>query len=234
MPQLILIPTPLSEEGILEISQKVLDGVQPLRHFVVEDLRTARRILRRYGFKVNFDEEVQFFEWDKHASIQNYALINQWLQTKVDIGLMSEAGLPCIADPGNDVVKLAHQYHYTITPLSGPSSIILALIASGFNGQNFAFNGYLPIDKAERNKKIKQLEARAIQENQTQIFMETPYRNTQLFSDILNLCAANTLLSVAADITGEKSMIKTMSIAEWKKQAVPAIHKIPAIFSLGK
>lgn len=211
---LFLIPVPIIENGEHTIPKETFDVVNQIQYFVVENLKTARRVLRKLGYTKDFDTEVQFYEFDKHAVVQDYHVVKSWFSEHKNIGLLSEAGLPCIADPGNEVVALAHQSDYTIKPLSGPSSIVLALIASGFGGQNFAFNGYLPIDKSEKIAKLRQLENKAKSEKQTQIFMETPYRNGSFFDEILNTLSAQMKLSVAANISAKNAYIKTHSIAE--------------------
>ncbi len=150
----------------------------------------------------------------------------------MDVAVISEAGCPGIADPGADVVKIAHQKNIKVVPLVGPSSVVLALMASGFNGQNFAFKGYLPVKPNERTRELAKLEKRVQTQKQTQIFIETPYRNNPLIADILKTCSPSTLLCIAANITGENEFIATKSIQQWKKE-VPDLHKIPVIFLLG-
>lgn len=233
MSKLILIPTPIVDGSLNDITEYTKQSVQPIRHFVVENLRTARRVLRKYDYKVNFDEEVSFFEYDKHIKTASLTEIEKWFKDGNMVGLMSEAGMPCIADPGNEVVRLAHRLGILIEVLSGPSSILMALVASGLNGQNFAFNGYLPIEQSERLKKLKQLEARAQSENQTQLFMETPYRNQGLFDLILKNCSSNLSLGIAANIGGESSVIRTKKVEDWRVTEAPQLHKLPTIFSLG-
>jgi 16S rRNA (cytidine1402-2'-O)-methyltransferase len=230
---LFLVPTPIYEEGIDDISPRALNSIQDLRYFIVENLKTARRCLRKMGFRANFDEEVQFYEIDKHDKNQSQEIIKSWMKSGFDIGVLSEAGLPCIADPGSKFVALAHTFDYSIQPLSGPSSILLALISSGFNGQNFAFNGYLPIDKIERAQKLKSLEQKVRLENQTQIFMETPFRNPSFFEDILKTCSGDLSLSISSNIGAQDAIIKTYTIQDWKKISPPDIHKKPTIFCLG-
>ena len=233
MMKLLLIPTPIVDDSIKDITEYSKQSVQPIRHFVVENLRTARRVLRKYDYKVNFDNEVSFFEYDKHIKTSSLEEIENWFKAGFSVGLMSEAGMPCIADPGNEVVRLAHRLGTSIEVLSGPSSILMALVASGLNGQNFAFNGYLPIDQAERLKKLKFLEARAQSENQTQLFMETPYRNQGLFDFILKSCPSHLFLGIAANIGEESSIIRSKKIEDWKRSDPPRLHKLRAIFSLG-
>ena len=219
MTKLLLIPTPIVGDSIKDITEYSKQSVQPIRHFVVENLRTARRVLRKYDYKVNFDNEVSFFEYDKHIKTSSLEEIENWFKAGFSVGLMSEAGMPCIADPGNEVVRLAHR--------------LGTLVASGLNGQNFAFNGYLPIEQGERLKKLKFLEARAQSENQTQLFMETPYRNQGLFDFILKSCPLHLFLGIAANIGEESSIIRSKKIEDWKRSDPPMLHKLPTIFSLG-
>jgi 16S rRNA (cytidine1402-2'-O)-methyltransferase len=229
---LYLIPVPISEniQTISVQSQFILPNI---RKFIVENVKTARRMLRKMGYTLNFDEEVVFYEMDKHQNVQDFSIVKDWFLSGEDVGLMSEAGLPCIADPGAEFVALAHQFDITVVPLSGPSSIILALIASGFNGQNFAFVGYLPIEKNIRIQRIKQLETLA--GTQTQLFMDTPYRNKELFHDLIMHLQPNTKLSMALDISGPNQFIRSMTVKEWAKyNALPDLHKIPCIFGMSR
>ena len=229
---LYLIPVPISDntQTISIQSQFILPNI---RKFIVENVKTARRMLRKMGYTLNFDEEVVFYEMDKHQNVQDFSIVKDWFLSGEDVGLMSEAGLPCIADPGAEFVALAHQFDITVVPLSGPSSIILALIASGFNGQNFAFVGYLPIEKNIRIQRIKQLETLA--GTQTQLFMDTPYRNKELFQDLISHLQPNTKLSIALDISGPNQFIRSMTVKEWAKyNALPDLHKIPCIFGMSR
>lgn len=230
--KLFLIPTPLSEsEPQWVLPPKVIDTIYILDYFIVEELRTARRFLKKINFPKNFDN-IQFNILNEHTpSTQISELITPCLQG-FNIGLLSEAGCPCIADPGTAIVSLAHQHQIKVIPLTGPSSILLALIASGLNGQCFAFEGYLPIDKKLKIKRLKELEKNAWQHHQTQIFIETPYRNLHLFQDILENCQPNTLLCIACNITAENEYIKTLTIKDWKKNN-PPIHKENTVFLLG-
>jgi 16S rRNA (cytidine1402-2'-O)-methyltransferase len=229
---LYLIPVPISDntQTISIQSQYILPNI---KKFIVENVKTARRMLRKMDYQLNFDEEVVFYEMDKHQNVQDFSIVKDWFLSGEDVGLMSEAGLPCIADPGAEFVALAHQFDITVVPLSGPSSIILALIASGFNGQNFAFVGYLPIEKNIRIQRIKQLETLA--GTQTQLFMDTPYRNKELFQDLITHLQPNTKLSMALDISGPNQFIRSMTVKEWAKyNALPDLHKIPCIFGMSK
>ena len=231
--KLYLIPTFLSEtdpENVFPgINTKILSS---LDIFIVEELRTARRFLRKVGFNKPF-EEVTLHLLNEHTDLSKIGNYLDEAEKGKDIGLFSEAGTPCIADPGSVIVKIAHKRDIRVVPLTGPSSIMLALMASGFNGQNFAFIGYLPIDKKEAANKIRQLEKAIYQNNQTQIFIETPYRNNRLFEILLNTCSDSTMICVASDLTSEKEFIKTLSVRDWKYQK-PDIHKIPAVFLMYK
>ncbi len=205
--------------------------VELLDEFVVENAKTARRYLRAIGYRKNFDTEVIIRELDKHADRQN---CNQLLQNVLkgkNCGLISEAGNPCIADPGNELVAYAHKHNIEVVPLVGPSSILLALIASGFNGQQFCFHGYLPIQEPERGRKIQQLE-NAAGGGVTQIFMETPFRNQKLLQELLKQAKDHTRLCIACDLTLSTERIETRTIAEWKKD-LPQLHKRYCIFLLG-
>ncbi len=227
--KLYLIPAFLSEtlpENVFPAAN--LKIISSLDVFIVEELKTARRFLRKAGYTKSFDD-VTLHLLNEHTDLANIApYLDEALHGK-DIGLFSEAGTPCIADPGAEIVKIAHKKDIPVVPLTGPSSIILALMASGFNGQSFAFNGYLPIDKKQAAVKIKEFEKKSRQFNQTQIFIETPYRNNRLLDILLNSCREDTLICIASGLTSEKEYIKTLSVRDWKKQK-PGIHKIPAVF----
>jgi 16S rRNA (cytidine1402-2'-O)-methyltransferase len=211
------------------IPTKVIDLTKRLRFFIVEELRSARRYLRKIDKEFPIDESI-FFVLNEHTADNE---IEQYLEPLFrghDIGLMSEAGLPCIADPGARIVSLAHGKRIEVIPLSGPSSIILALIASGFNGQNFTFNGYLPVKPAERSLKIKELEKKS-QEGYSQIFMETPYRNQNMFDSLIRICNTETKLCIAADITLPSESVRTMKISDWKKE-IPSLKNRMVVFVL--
>ncbi len=228
--KIFLIPSFLGVDSPPIIPQQVKDVVGMLDEFIVENAKSARRYLRAIGFRKNFDTEVLIRELEKHADKQNC----EWLLENVlkgkNCGLISEAGNPCIADPGNEIVAYAHRKNIEVVPLVGPSSILLALIASGFNGQQFSFHGYLPIQNPERDKKIKQLENAS--GGSTQIFMETPFRNQKLLEEILKTCRDETRLCIACDLTLETQFIKTKPIKEWRK-TVPDINKRYCIFLFG-
>ena len=223
-----LIPTTMGDSGIDSVIPKdVIEIVKPLRFFIVEDLRTARRYLRKLDRTFDIDGSI-FFEINKRTK---QAELHQFFQSHKNkkIGVISEAGCPGIADPGADVVKLAHSNNIQVVPLVGPSSILMALISSGMNGQNFAFVGYIPINKTDRINRIKELENRSFREHQTQIFIETPFRNTHLFNDIINNCNPNTKLCIATDISLETEFIKTKTIENWRKTKID-IAKRPTVF----
>jgi 16S rRNA (cytidine1402-2'-O)-methyltransferase len=228
---LYLIPTPLGESPHERIFPEInAQIIRKLDCFIVENLRSARRFLRSAGYKKSFDE-VQLFEIDKHAPHPEKKEYLKPLLDGQDTGLLSEAGAPGVADPGSEIIRLAHQHRIKVVPLIGPSSVLLALMASGLNGQQFAFSGYLPIKKPQRKKAIQLLEKRSKAENQSQIFIETPYRNISLLNDIIQTCMPGTLLCIAADITTNSEFIQTKTIKEWKR-IIPEIHKRPAIFIL--
>ena len=229
--KLFLIPAPLGD-GPLEsvIPQGTLEILGTLHFFVVEELRTARRYLKKASIKTPIEiDKLTLFELNEHTKETEIAPFLQPVLEGNNMGLLSEAGAPAVADPGANLIALAHRRHIEVIPLVGPSSLLLALMASGLNGQSFAFAGYLPVKSGERQQRIKQLEKRSITGQQTQLFIETPYRNNALLSDILATCAPHTRLCIAANITMPDAYIHTLTIAEWKKTAV-AIHKKPCIF----
>ncbi|SDC06409.1 16S rRNA (cytidine1402-2'-O)-methyltransferase [Williamwhitmania taraxaci] len=226
-----MIPTTLGEGNPADVLPiHTIEIAQSLTCFVVEDLRSARRFLSSIKVKNPIDS-LTFFELNEHT---HHSIIYPMLkpaQQGVDIGLLSEAGAPAVADPGAPLVRMAHENNIRVVPLTGPSSILLSLMASGLNGQNFAFQGYLPIKPPERQRKLRDLEALSAREKQTQVFIEAPYRNMQLLNDILSTCRNNTLLCIAVDITLETEYICTKTVKEWK-HALPELHKRPAIFLL--
>ena len=187
--------------------------------------------MKQVNREINIDECI-FFELNKRTKFTEIPSFLKPMEQGFDVAVISEAGCPGVADPGADVVRIAHQKNYKVVPIVGPSSILLALMASGLNGQNFAFKGYLPVKPNERAKEIAVLDKRVISQRQTQIFIETPYRNNHLINDLLKTCSPATLLCIAANITGENEYIATKNIQEWKRN-VPDLHKQPAIFLLG-
>jgi 16S rRNA (cytidine1402-2'-O)-methyltransferase len=225
-----LIPVTLGGDDFLKvIPEKVISLTRLLRFFIVEDILSARRFLRLIDKEFPINDTV-FFELNEHTGDSDITHYLEPVRKGSDIGIMSEAGLPGIADPGARIIALAHQEGIIVTPLSGPSSIILALISSGFNGQNFTFNGYLPVKPAERSLKLRELEKKA-GDGYAQIFMETPYRNQKMFESIIAICNNDTKLCIAADITLLSESIKTMKISHWKRN-IPSLHDRLVIFIL--
>lgn len=224
-----LIPTVLSEGVTAPLPAYIPEAVKQCTVFFVENERTARRYLKSLWKEMVIDD----YEWFnmKEATRETEAAFCQKMAEAKSIGIISEAGCPGVADPGQALVHLAQQRGVTVKPLVGPNSILLALMASGMNGQRFQFAGYLPIDVLERAKAIKALEAESRQKDCTQIFIETPYRNNQLLETLLKTCHAQTLICVAADITAEAESIQTKTVQQWKA-AVPQLHKRPVIFLL--
>lgn len=227
---LYLIPCTLGDTPFARVLPAYnLEIIQGLRHFIVEEVRTARRFLRGADRAFPIDE-CQFYEMGKHADVSRFEPYLRPLAEGHSVGVISEAGCPAVADPGADVVALAQRKGFRVVPLVGPSSLLLAVMASGLNGQSFAFNGYLPIDAAERARRLKALEHRAAQERQTQLFIETPYRNAKLFDSLLHTLQPRTRLCVAAGITTSDEWIRTHTVQEWKKKTLPDLGKVPAIF----
>lgn len=233
MANLYLIPLTLGDSEInTVIPENHRKIIQSTSHFVVENIRTARRFLKKVNPAIDIDA-LRFYELNKHTDKNQIHSYLEPIRSGLHVGVMSEAGCPGVADPGAEVVRIAHEKGIRVIPLVGPSSILLAMMASGMNGQNFAFNGYLPIKKEEKAKHLKLLEKRIYTENQSQLFIEAPYRNLQLLDDLLAICQPHTKLCIACDITLDSELIKTMSVAEWKKHK-PDIQKRPTIFVLGK
>lgn len=227
---LFLIPVPLADEAAAKsFTPYLVDTINSVKEYIVENGKTARRFLKEAGLKTP-QSELIVHDYGKHNRDSGLKEFFEGLMAGNDVGLMSEAGCPGIADPGADIVAEAHRLGIKVVPLVGPSSILLALMASGFNGQSFTFHGYIPIDKEERTKKIKELESLA-EKKQTQLFIETPFRNDSMLDDVLKTCKPQTKLCIACDITASTEFIKTMSIGDWKKQ-VPDLRKRPAIFLL--
>lgn len=229
-PVLYLIPCTLGDtpvDKVLPSYNKEVIGA--IRHFIVEEVRTARRFLRRTDREFPIDE-CTFFEMGKHADEARFASYLRPIAEGFPVGVISEAGCPAVADPGADVVAIAQRRGIPVVPLVGPNSMIMAVMASGLNGQSFAFNGYLPIDEAERARRLQVLEARARHERQTQLFIETPYRNRRLFDTLLRTLSSKTRLCVAAGITTADEWIRTRTVAEWRREGLPDLGKIPAIF----
>jgi len=232
MAKLFLIPNVLSEGDWQNVMPAQIHPILTnTKHFIVENIRTARRFMKQVNREINIDE-CTFYELNKRTRSSELPGFLKPIQQGFDVGVISEAGCPGVADPGAEVVKIAHQKGYKVVPIVGPSSILLALMASGLNGQNFAFVGYLPIKPNERVREITALEKQVRNRSQTQIFIETPYRNNQLIGDLLKTCSPTTLLCIAANITGENEFIATKTIQDWKNK-VPDFHKQPVIYLIG-
>lgn len=233
MASLYLLPVTLGDTPIEQVlpayNKEIILGI---RHFIVEDVRSARRFLKKVDKGIDIDT-LSFYPLNKHTSPEEISGYLKPLQAGESMGVISEAGCPAVADPGADVVALAQRKGLKVVPLVGPSSIILSVMGSGFNGQSFAFHGYLPIEPAERAKRLKQLEQRIYNEHQTQLFIETPYRNNKMLEDILQNCRPQTKLCIAANITCEGEYIKTKSVKEWQAGR-PDLTKVPCIFLLYK
>ena len=227
--KLFLIPNTLGDPNTQNtIPTAVAQIAVNLRHFIVEDLRTARRYLRVLDRQMDIDGSV-FYPLNKRSTPAQWSEYLKPLKAGHDVGIISEAGCPGVADPGAEVVKLAHQAGIEVVPMVGPSSILLAMMASGMNGQSFAFVGYIPIKKDERLKTLRQLESRSRNEQQAQLFIETPFRNNHLAQDILQACAPTTRLCIACNLTLPDAYVVTKTIAQWKGK-LPELHKKPTIF----
>lgn len=231
---LYLIPTTLGDTAETSdvLPLKVNQLINLIDEYIVENEKSARHYLKKMGIQKPL-QEITMHSLNQHTESHEIFTYLKSIPLGKNIGIISEAGCPGVADPGAEVVKLAHEKDITVVPLVGPSSILLSLMASGFNGQNFAFNGYLPKERNERIKRIKELERLATNRNQTQLFIETPYRNTHLLEDLVANCEKQTKLCIACDVTLPTEFIKTKSISEWKKQ-LPDINKRPTIFLLNK
>ena len=230
---LFLIPVTLGETEHRQVFPAYnRDVILSIKYFIVENVRTARRFLKKVDPKLVIDE-LTFHELNKHTPTEQIASYLNPLAKGESVGIISEAGCPAIADPGADVVAIAQERNYPVVPLVGPSSILMALMASGFNGQCFAFHGYLPIDASERASQIKKLEGRIYTESQTQLFIETPYRNNKLVEELIHICRPSTKLCIAADITCADEYIHTRAIKEWSGK-IPDLNKRPTIFLLYK
>ena len=229
--RLYLIPSLLAESNVDSvIPEGTLAIIRRLNYFIVEEIRTARRFLIKASIPKTIDE-LTFLVFNEHSKELDLHEFLACTAEGHDVGLLSEAGVPCVADPGSRIVAEAHEIGIQVIPLTGPSSILLALMASGFNGQNFCFSGYLPADKVLRMKKIKELERTIQEKDQTQVFIETPYRNLHLFDSLITVCQENTRLCIVAGVTSADEYIASKSIGTWKKTR-PDINRKPAIFLL--
>jgi 16S rRNA (cytidine1402-2'-O)-methyltransferase len=234
MPTLYLIPTPLGDVGLEQtLPQGSIDRVRPLRHFIVERAKTARHFLKQVQMSVPM-ETLDLVELNTKTDPNTYKeLLRPALELGLDMGLLSEAGCPAVADPGAEIVRLAHAYNIEVVPLVGASSILLALMASGMSGQNFAFWGYLPIVPAERKKKLQALERMAQQQQQTQLFIETPYRNDAMLQDMIACLQPHTRIGIATDLTLPTQLIQCQTAKAWRAMsALPNLHRRPTVFSL--
>jgi 16S rRNA (cytidine1402-2'-O)-methyltransferase len=230
---LYLIPSPLGQNAPMEVLPlTVRKVIEELTHFIVENEKDARAFIKRISPKKN-QSTLKLFPLNKFTLPEEILTYLDPIEEGITMGIISDAGCPGVADPGAEIVKMAHRKKITIHPLVGPSSILLALMGSGLNGQNFAFNGYLPIDKAKRQKEIKKLEKKSFDFNQSQLFIETPYRNDQMLQDLLKSLDRNTEVCIACDLTLPTQFIKTLSVKEWKKLNF-SFHKRPAIFIIHK
>lgn len=226
--QLFLIPVPLATDQVQTIPEEVRVKACSLSYYFVENLRTARRFLKAFDKNVDIDA-IQFSEINKQSQA-DIQLLKQWLKAGFDVGVMSEAGCPGVADPGSELVAVAQEMSAKVMPYVGPSSILLSLMASGFNGQSFRFVGYLPLKEPQRSKTIKELEQLAIKNKETQIFIETPYRNNVLLDELIKHCHSHqTKLCIAVDISAPEQMIQTKTLSQWAASK-PDIHKRPAVF----
>ncbi len=226
--KLFLVPTVISEGALETIPSSVTDALKNLNHFLVEDVRTARRFLSSLKIYASI-ESLHFSVLNKDTKDVELKEMFAPIFSGENMGVLSESGCPGVADPGALAVNFAHQKNIQVVPLVGPSSILLALMASGLNGQQFAFHGYLPIDSKEVSQKIKTLEKESAQKNQTQIFIETPYRNNQLLKHMVDSLNPNTRLCIAVDLTGKNEFVKTLAVADWRKN-IPTLVKEPAVF----
>ena len=231
---LFLIPAYLSEESPIDyFAPSIKEYILKTDYFFVENEKTARKVIKFFAPEKK-QSDLKLFLLDKYSESNDLKEAQKLMKSGQDFGLLSEAGLPCIADPGNLMVKWCHENNIKVIPINGPSSIILALISSGFNGQEFTFHGYLPIDKEQKKKQILFLENQVQKSGYSQIFMETPYRNNQLLEDLIKFLNPKTKLCIAANINHPtEEFIKTLKISDWKNKK-PELHKIPAVFVLGR
>jgi len=230
---LYLLPVTLGDTSIESVLPSYnREIILRIKHFIVEDIRSARRFLKKVDKDIDIDT-LSFYPLNKHTSLEDISGYLKPLAEGYSMGVISEAGCPAVADPGADVVAIAQRKSLKVVPLVGPSSIILSVMASGFNGQSFAFHGYLPIEPGERVKMLKLLEQRIYSENQTQLFIETPYRNNKMAEEILRTCRPQTKMCIAANLTCEGEYVRTRTVKEWKGK-VPDLSKIPCIFLLYK
>lgn len=230
---LFLVPVPLAENATQKsFTPFLVDTINSLKTYIVENEKTARKFLKEAGIATP-QSELLIHDYGKHKRGNSLVPYFKELMSGTDVGLMSEAGCPGVADPGAEIVAEAHKRGIKVVPLVGPNSMLQGLMASGFSGQSFAFHGYLPIDKVERAKRIKELESLSAKHKQTQLFMETPFRNNHLLDDILKNCQSNTQLCIACNINGEDEFIKTLPVGMWRSERID-LHKKPTVFLLYK
>jgi 16S rRNA (cytidine1402-2'-O)-methyltransferase len=231
MGNLYLFPTPLSEIEIEYVLPKYnVELIRTIKHFIAEDAKTARAFLKLCGYPNIADAQIELL--NEHTKDNSVASLLDPIAKGENVGLMSDAGCPGIADPGANVIELAHKKGINVNPLVGPSSIVLTIMASGFNGQNFAFNGYLPVEKDKRVKRIRELETLSAKYKQAQYFIETPYRNTQMMTDILASLSSHTRVCLGINLTASDQKVSMHTVAEWKKMKMPEIQKIPVVFGI--
>ena len=229
---LYILPNTLGGESISDIiPNDVVEQAISLRHFVVENIKSARRVLRKMDREFPIDESM-FIEMNKRSTERDTMKSLQWLITGNNVGIISDAGCACVADPGAEIVSLAHSQKIAVIPFVGPSSILLSLMGSGFSGQNFSFHGYLPKDRKERIRTLKTYEFESRKKGYTQIFMDTPYRNMNVLEDLLNELADHTQLCIASNITLHNQRIRTMSVEDWRENAYD-LSKSPCVFLIG-
>ena len=230
---LFLVPVPLAENATQKsFTPFLVETINALKTYIVENEKTARKFLKEAGI-ITPQSELVIHDYGKHQRGTSMVPYFKELMSGTDVGLMSEAGCPGVADPGAEIVAEAHKRGIKVVPLVGPNSMLQALMASGLSGQSFAFHGYLPIDKVERAKRIKELETLSAKQKQTQLFMETPFRNNHLLEDVLKNCHNNTQLCIACNINGENEFIKTLPVGMWRNERID-LHKKPTVFLLYK
>ena len=233
--KLILFPVPIGAEEITySLPAQNIEWLASCRTFIVEELRTARRFLKKAGYPYAIDDTT-FHVLNEHTTHEEIGNYLDAIEKGENIGLLSEAGLPCVADPGAMITRVAQRRGIEIVPLVGPSSLMLALMASGFNGQNFAFNGYLPVDKSKRAAAIRHLEERLHREHQTQLFIEAPYRNNQMLEALSTALQPNSMICVASDLTLPTQYIRSLTAAKWQKERTKVdLHKRNTVFLIGE
>ncbi len=228
---LYLVPVPVSDEsGLRHIPSFTIEVLKPIEHFIVENEKTARKHLKLFGY--GDLQKARLSVLNEHSKESEVAALIKPLTEGHDVALMSEAGCPAVADPGSSIVNLCHRYKIPVRALSGPSSVLMAVMTSGFTGQNFAFCGYLPVDRLQRTRRLKELEQAAVRTGQAQFFIETPYRNDQLVQAALTCLQASTRFYIGRHLGGDDELTLSLTVAQWKSSGVPPLHKQPAIFGI--